>query len=238
MIKSFHRGSWVGYVVVAVLATVIAGGGMAFAASSTAKTIKACASKKTGALRLASTCKKTEKKVTWSVTGPEGAKGARGVPGGTGVRGVTGPRGAKGARGVPSGTGPSDAYEATDPGVHTITTLSYETLTVTVPAGSYDISATGDELNFDGSHPGGMQVILYHGTEVVGNYLNDVWVTAPADGGGSIGAGAASATVHGSLTTATPTTISVEFSAYSSTNEVVRDPTLSVIKVGTIHTAA
>jgi hypothetical protein len=94
MISFVRSGSWVGYVLVAAIATA-AGGGLAFAASS-GGTLHGCANKKTGALRLASKCSKREKKVSWNVRGPRGVAGpagATGSAGAAGSAGVTGPPG-------------------------------------------------------------------------------------------------------------------------------------------------
>ena len=72
--------------------------------------------------------------------------------------------GATGATGVTGVTGPSDTWEAIAKGYHTITNTSFDTVTVTVPAGSYDISGTSNLLNWDAANVGGMQCILYYGT--------------------------------------------------------------------------
>src|SRR3954451_5188870 len=60
----------------------------AFAASS--GTLTACAKKSgknKGALRLSSRCKSSERKVTWSQTGPQGPKGDAGAAGAAGTPG-------------------------------------------------------------------------------------------------------------------------------------------------------
>lgn len=58
------------------------------AASANSSTIVACANKKSGALRIAyKSCKKTENRVTWSVTGPQGPAGAVGSTGSQGTPG-------------------------------------------------------------------------------------------------------------------------------------------------------
>jgi hypothetical protein len=68
----------------------------AFGRATTASTITACAAKKgasKGLLRLASTCKKTERKVAWNVKGQPGAQGfpgAQGQPGQPGAPGQPG----------------------------------------------------------------------------------------------------------------------------------------------------
>jgi hypothetical protein len=48
------------------------------AAATHHTTIKACANKKTGALRVAKSCHHNEKRVTWAAQGARGAKGAKG----------------------------------------------------------------------------------------------------------------------------------------------------------------
>jgi hypothetical protein len=57
-----------------------------------AVTIKACASKKTGALRLRKRryCRRSERAVVWSIRGPRGPKGARGASGAAGAPGANG----------------------------------------------------------------------------------------------------------------------------------------------------
>src|SRR4051794_35267678 len=63
----------------------------AFAASS--GTLTACAKKSgknKGALRLSSRCKSSERKVTWSQTGPQGPKGDAGAAGAAGAPGTPG----------------------------------------------------------------------------------------------------------------------------------------------------
>lgn len=68
-----------------VSALGVLGAGFAVAATS-GTTIKACAKRSDGALRLAKTCKSTEKAVRWGVTGPRGATGATGPVGPSDVR--------------------------------------------------------------------------------------------------------------------------------------------------------
>ncbi len=217
MIRFVRSGSWVGYVLVAAIATVAAGGGFAFAASS-AGTLHACANKKTGALRLASKCKKSEKKVSWNV------RGARGVAGPAGAAGLAGATGSAGA------TGPSDAWEASSPGMTDITSTEM-VLSVTVPAGSYDVTGTAQEQNHDVA-PATMNCGLRAGITP----LNDTFSTAPAASGSTYGYGAAANVVHASYTTSTGTTFSLSCSkSWVAGNLWVRNPTLSAIKVGTIH---
>jgi hypothetical protein len=56
-------------------------GGLSAATAATHASIKACANKRTGELRLAKTCHHNEKRVTWAAQGPRGAKGPRGPAG-------------------------------------------------------------------------------------------------------------------------------------------------------------
>ena len=70
---------------------------------ASSKSIHACVTKKTGAMRIASKCKKTETALSWSVQGPKGATGAagtNGLPGAPGAQGEVGQTG-------PAGTSPT-----------------------------------------------------------------------------------------------------------------------------------
>ncbi len=99
LIRSQSRAAWL---VLALVAVVAAGGGLAFAATTGVNTLHACANKKTGALRLASKCKKRERAVSWNIQGQRGFPGLRGSQG---PRGSTGPRGSQGAPGLPGTPG-------------------------------------------------------------------------------------------------------------------------------------
>jgi hypothetical protein len=75
------------------------GAGWAIAASTASNaTLRACASKKTGVLRLASRCKSSERRVTWNTVGPRGLRGLQGIQG---AKGDTGAAGAAGTTGPP-----------------------------------------------------------------------------------------------------------------------------------------
>jgi hypothetical protein len=81
---------------VAFAALLAASGGLAVAATSSSPVIRACANKKTGALRLASKCRRNERPVSWNQTGLTGAIGAAGA---TGAPGKEGPQGKEGPPG-------------------------------------------------------------------------------------------------------------------------------------------
>jgi hypothetical protein len=81
---------------VAGAAALLASGGFALGASTSSPTIHACAKRRGGALRLASTCKHSERAVTWAVTGPRGATGPAGRQGADGANGADGTNGING----------------------------------------------------------------------------------------------------------------------------------------------
>jgi hypothetical protein len=88
-------------VVLAAVLLVCGVSGYAIAQSGSAKpkTIKACAKKKGGALRMGKKCRKGERRVTWAIRGPTGLTGPPGAAGIPGTDGAQGPPGANGANG-------------------------------------------------------------------------------------------------------------------------------------------
>lgn len=87
-------------------AIAMAGGIPAAGFAATTVTYKACAAKSTGAMRLivkGKKCKKSEKKLSWSVQGPPGMQGPVGPQG---RDGATGPQGVPGATGPTGPAGP------------------------------------------------------------------------------------------------------------------------------------
>jgi hypothetical protein len=75
--KGLFSGRTGSALMVGVVAVLAAGGGYAIAAS-TSNTIRACANKTSGALRIASRCKSTENTLSWNKVGPTGPRGLRG----------------------------------------------------------------------------------------------------------------------------------------------------------------
>jgi hypothetical protein len=138
--------------VVGLFSAFVLSAGLSVAtASSSSSTIKACANKKTGALRLASKCKSSERSVSWSVTGPQGVAGA------TGDAGVPGPKGDTGAAGPAGERGPSSVYTTTIESVpvqaetqaEPLGQLNTETTvaSVTLPAGKWLVRFDGLVVN-------------------------------------------------------------------------------------------
>ena len=136
---------------VLALALLVCGvSGYAIAQSGqTPKPMKGCASKKGGALRLAKTCRKGERRVTWAKRGPAGPTGSQGPSGPSGPPGPAGAAGAAGAAGSPgatgvSGTSTGETFFATanagtnfGTGPCTTTPFGGPSITFDAPAGSY-----------------------------------------------------------------------------------------------------
>jgi len=76
-------------------------GAVTYANAAGNKTLKACANKKTGAMRYISkgSCKKTEISLSWSQMGIQGLPGVAGAKGDTGAAGAAGTNGADGTKG-------------------------------------------------------------------------------------------------------------------------------------------
>jgi hypothetical protein len=134
------RWSWWA-AVPAVVVLVVGLAGLALAQSSNPAQINACAKKKSGALRVAAKCRKTERRVQWSTTGPQGIAGADGADGADGSDGAAGTAGTNGANGT-NGTTTGQTFYAESPGVGsnfgtTCGAPSGPSVTFTAPAGAY-----------------------------------------------------------------------------------------------------
>jgi hypothetical protein len=139
-------------IVLAAVLLVCGVSGYAIAQSGGAKpkTIKACAKKKGGALRLAKRCRRGERRVTWAMRGPTGRTGPagpQGAPGVAGKDGAQGPPGANGVNGVNGTDGTSTGETFFDSagfganfggaGGACEAVPAGPSITVTVPSGSY-----------------------------------------------------------------------------------------------------
>ncbi len=139
------------------------------ASATTGGVIKACAKKRGGALRIAKSCRRSERKVTWSqagVEGPAGPSGPKGAPGDDGANGLPGTDGADGADGTNGvdGTTTGQTFYAETLGSQTnlggsgtscTTTPAGPSITFTAPAGAYvqimaeaEIQKIGGNLGF------------------------------------------------------------------------------------------
>ena len=171
---------------------------------------------------------------TQGAQGAKGDAGAQGAKGDTGSAGSTGAAGPQGAKGDTGATGPSDAWEVVSNTPVDITSTPAE-LSVTVPAGSYDVSGKAQEQNHDTAAVSSMRCSLLANTST---QLDGSWARAikrdPTVGG--YGIGVATVAVHGSYTTATGTTFVLRCDSYGyNTNLGVSNWALSAIKVGALH---
>jgi hypothetical protein len=134
-------------VAVALLLCGLSGYAIAQSGSATPKTVKACAKKKGGALRLGKKCRKGERRVTWAVKGPSGLTGSggpAGAPGAAGADGAQGIAGSNGANGT-SGTSTGETFFASagaggnfgGGGACDALPSGGPSITFTAPAGSY-----------------------------------------------------------------------------------------------------
>jgi hypothetical protein len=121
----------------AIVALVLAAGGITYAATSSESVIRACANKRTGVLRIAKRCKRNERRVTWGVVGPQGRQGVRGFTGSRGFSGATGTGGAPGKAGPTGPEGPQG------PGATTFSTTVNEGQTLTLATLSNGVIVTG-----------------------------------------------------------------------------------------------
>jgi hypothetical protein len=100
-----------------VVITAMSVGAVSLTSAAGDKTIKACANKKTGAMRYISkgSCKKTETSLTWNQMGPQGMPGAPGAAGVNGAKGDTGTAGARGETGALGLKGDTGAEGSSSP---------------------------------------------------------------------------------------------------------------------------
>ncbi len=133
-------------VAAAVLLCGLSGYAVAQSGSATPKTVKACAKKKGGALRLGK-CRKGERRVTWAAKGPSGRTGPTGPPGAPGAAGANGAPGIAGSDGAngTSGTSTGETFFASagaggnfgGGGACDPLPSGGPSITFTAPAGSY-----------------------------------------------------------------------------------------------------
>jgi len=119
--------------------------------------IKACAKKSTGAMRLIDStdkCYNNERTLTWGNQGSAGAKGAKGTKGTTGAKGNTGAKGTRGSTGTKGSNGYSKTYShefTSNTGLGLDNTdaplLQNELWLNSIPAGNYIFSVSA-QVNY------------------------------------------------------------------------------------------
>jgi hypothetical protein len=135
---------------VAVTALVAVSAGLAVAATSgSGPVIRACANKKTGALRLASKCRRNERAIQWNQTGPQGPAGLagrNGASGTTGPAGQTGPQGPGATQIATSVTGPRTSFPIATVGPWTLRMECTVDVSVNIlgPGHYYDTTVAGE----------------------------------------------------------------------------------------------
>jgi hypothetical protein len=149
-------------------------GAVTYVSASSDKTIKACANKKTGAMRYIAkgACKKTETALSWNQNGPQGLPGSAGTNGTSGPKGDTGITGLKGDTGARGETGVAGASGNTG-------AVGSSFIALSICDGS-DANSVADELCTIGmTGPGGGTVFF---VDVEGRYSDfDYLEVAPTD---------------------------------------------------------
>src|SRR6266550_2734430 len=129
-------------IAVAAACLLAVGAGWAIAATTTSSaTLRACASKSNGALRLAAKCKSSERRVSWNTVGPRGPRGLQGIQGAKGDTGTTGATGAAGAAGAAGQDGPPGPVVLIyrNSGVHSLPSGQSTTQQVSCPQDTFAV---------------------------------------------------------------------------------------------------
>jgi hypothetical protein len=91
MLRTLLKRRTLAYALVVAVLVLAVGGGYSLAASSSAGTIKVCASKSTGVLKLAhGKCRHGARSLSWNKVGRAGTPGTPGAPGANGTNGTNG----------------------------------------------------------------------------------------------------------------------------------------------------
>lgn len=119
----------------------------AMAAQADAATLYACVKKEGGSVRLVSQrakCTKSERKVSWSMTGPAGKNGASGANGAAGATGKNGANGGNGSNGTNGSTGALYAFKDGPVGLAPVATEQTVATLSNIPAGKYLFNAKAE----------------------------------------------------------------------------------------------
>lgn len=131
--------------IISSLCLVIVGLGPVFGES---EQINSCVNKKTGAIRIAEKCLKTENQLSWGKVGPQGPPGPRGEMGIAGPPGPVGPQGPQGPAGTNTTTTvvqnvSQKAYDANNNLIGIVLGVSDQSLTASINGStvSYSVSS-------------------------------------------------------------------------------------------------
>jgi hypothetical protein len=158
------------YLAVGVAGTLVGAGGLAFATSH-GGVVKACASKKTGVLRVATHCNKREERaISWNTHGATGRRGPRGPRGVRGQQGIQGAQGLQGPQGIRGQVGPSNGYFNS--------AASSFTASLSLPAGDYMLHGVAGftNPNTTGIDSGGCALQINNGPGTVSATHNGVTI--------------------------------------------------------------
>lgn len=211
-----RRVSWTA---AAGFAVVLAAAGIALAAiPDSSGVIHACYQTNKGTLRVvesATSCAASETSLDWNRTGPQGPQGPQGNPGPQGPQGDPGPQGP---------AGPSSAYATANALVNDIdfgpSVFPTEIESLSVPAGSYVVSASGDDQTGDG----GLICKINNGA-----VASDEW-TSPQDGIGSY-------SMLGTVSFSSPGTIELDCvgASFNTVSPYMANNKLVAIQVGSLN---
>jgi Collagen triple helix repeat (20 copies) len=144
-----RRQATIATVLVAIVAALAVGH---YAAAATS-TLRGCANKRTGALRLAASCHRNERAVSWNIQGTPGATGPAGPTGPAGAIGATGARGATGANGANGATGPAGpASVGEESASFSIAANKPTTETISCPMGDVATGGGGTDNDSPGAY--------------------------------------------------------------------------------------
>ena len=131
MLKISTRSIAFSALVISGLCLIAVGLGPVFGENSE---VKACVNKKSGAIKIANKCLKTEYLLTWNKVGPQGPRGEIGLAGPPGPVGPQGPQGPAGTNTTTTvvQTVSQKAYDANNNLIGTVLGVSDQSLTVSV----------------------------------------------------------------------------------------------------------
>jgi len=119
----------------------------AMASQADASTLYACVKKEGGSMRLVSQrtkCTKSERKVSWSATGPGGKNGSNGTSGAGGANGKNGANGSNGSNGANGSTLGLYAFKDGPVALASVATEQTVATLANVPPGKYLFSAKAE----------------------------------------------------------------------------------------------